>query len=48
MMDANYNDFAKVLESALDKGQSENQITIHQLVDEIKTQLEPLIKKNHK
>ncbi|CAM3898576.1 hypothetical protein GCM10009865_00020 [Aeromicrobium ponti] len=44
-MDANFNDFAKVLESALDKGQSESQITIHELVDDIKNQLEPLINK---
>lgn len=44
-MEAKFNDFAKVLESALDKGQSDNQITISEIVDDLKNQLEPLIKK---
>ncbi|GLB60692.1 hypothetical protein [Cytobacillus sp. NCCP-133] len=44
-MDVNFNDFAKVLESALDKGQSDHQLTINELVDDLKCQLEPLVNK---
>ncbi|WNS73535.1 hypothetical protein RRV45_11415 [Bacillus sp. DTU_2020_1000418_1_SI_GHA_SEK_038] len=38
-------EFAKVLQSALKKGQNENQLTVHELLREIASQLEPLIKK---
>ncbi|MBU8878595.1 hypothetical protein BGM26_06280 [Bacillus sp. FJAT-29790] len=37
--------FAKVLETALDKGQNENQLTVKELIKELKDQLEPLFKK---
>lgn len=38
-------EFAKVLHSALRKGQNENQLTVNELLREIAKQLEPLIKK---
>ncbi|WP_169787423.1 hypothetical protein [Sporosarcina globispora] len=44
-MKSNFSDFAKLLESALDKGQSDNEMTIHELLDDIKNQLEPLLNK---
>lgn len=44
-MKTNFNDFAKLLESALDKGQTDNEMTIHELLDDLKNQLEPLINK---
>lgn len=44
-MNTNFSDFAKLLESALDKGQTNNEMTIHELLDDIKNQLEPLINK---
>lgn len=44
-MKSNFSDFGKLLESALDKGQTDTEITIHELLDDIKTQLEPLINK---
>lgn len=44
-MKSNFSDFAKLLESALDKGQTDTEVTIHELLDDIKNQLEPLINK---
>ncbi|MGN7175338.1 hypothetical protein [Paenibacillus sp. FSL R5-0490] len=44
-MKSNFSDFAKLLESALDKGQTDTDMTIHELLDDIKNQLEPLINK---
>ncbi|KAF0817019.1 MULTISPECIES: hypothetical protein [unclassified Cytobacillus] len=44
-MKSNFSDFEKLLESALDKGQTDTEMTIHQLLDDIKSQLEPIINK---
>ena len=44
-MKSNFSDFAKLLESALDKGQTDTDMTIHELLDDIKNQLEPLVNK---
>ncbi|MEK3854542.1 hypothetical protein [Cytobacillus sp. FSL H8-0458] len=44
-MKSNFSEFAKLLETALDKGQTDTEMTIHELLDDIKTQLEPLINK---
>ncbi|WP_170289717.1 hypothetical protein [Cytobacillus depressus] len=38
-------EFAKVLQSAVIKGQNENQLTVNELLREITRQLEPLMKK---
>ena len=38
-------EFAKVLQSALIKGQNENHLTVKELLKEIANQLEPLMKK---
>ncbi|MCM3708103.1 MULTISPECIES: hypothetical protein [Cytobacillus] len=44
-MKSNFSDFEKLLEAALNKGQSDKELTIHQLLDDIKSQLEPIINK---
>lgn len=38
-------EFAKVLQSALKKGQSDNHLTVNELLREIVNQLEPIIKR---
>ncbi|MEH7125894.1 hypothetical protein V7122_24345 [Bacillus sp. JJ1532] len=43
--EVNSYEFAKVLQSALKKGQNENHLTLHDLLSEIARQLEPIIKK---
>ncbi|MFC0418374.1 hypothetical protein ACFFHH_23550 [Cytobacillus solani] len=41
----NSNEIAKVMQSALTKGQSENQMTVKELLRDIRKQLEPHYKK---
>lgn len=40
----NSNEFAKVLQSALTKGQTENQLSVKELIRDIRKQLEPHFK----